>query len=50
MTRNASSAGGILLAASDAGKIDEATADEWLSAWIDEIGYKVPYRTISEYR
>ncbi len=34
----------------DAGKIDEATADEWLSTWIDEIGYYVPYRTISEYR
>ena len=41
---------GVLLAAIDAGKIDEATADEWLSTWIDEIGYYVPYRTISEYR
>jgi len=41
---------GILLAAIDAGKIDEATAEEWLSTWIDEIGYYVPYRTISEYR
>ena len=41
---------GVLLAATDAGKIDEATADEWLSTWIDEIGYYVPYRTISEYR
>jgi len=39
---------GVLLAAIDAGKIDEATADEWLSTWIDEIGYYVPYRTISE--
>jgi len=28
----------------------QATADEWLSTWIDEIGYYVPYRTISEYR
>jgi len=37
---------GVLLAAIDAGKIDEATADEWLSTWIDdEIGYYVPYRT-----
>jgi predicted nucleic acid-binding protein len=41
---------GVLLAAIDAGKVDEATADEWLSTWIDEIGYYVPYRTISEYR
>jgi len=41
---------GVLLAAIDAGKIDEVTADEWLSTWIDEIGYYVPYRTISEYR
>jgi len=41
---------GVLLAAIDAGKINEATADEWLSTWIDEIGYYVPYRTISEYR
>ena len=41
---------GVLLAAIDTGKIDESTADEWLSTWIDEIGYYVPYRTISEYR
>jgi predicted nucleic acid-binding protein len=41
---------GILLAAIAAGKIDESTADRWLSTWIDEIGYYVPYRTISEYR
>lgn len=41
---------GVLLAAVDAGEIDEPTADEWLSTWIDEIGYYVPYRTISEYR
>ncbi|MFC6751913.1 twitching motility protein PilT [Halorubrum tibetense] len=41
---------GVLLAAIDAGKIDEATADVWLSTWIDEIGYYIPYRTISEYR
>jgi len=40
---------GVLLAAIDAGKIDEPTADEWLSAWINEIGYYVPYRNISEY-
>jgi predicted nucleic acid-binding protein len=41
---------GVLLATIDARKIDEATADKWLSTWIDEIGYYVPYRTISEYR
>ena len=41
---------GVLLAAIDAGKIDESTADEWLSTWIDEIGYYVPYRSISDYR
>ena len=41
---------GVLLAAIDAGKIDEPTADEWLSIWIDEIGYYVPYQSISEYR
>jgi len=40
---------GVLLAAIDAGKIDEATADEWLSTWIDEIGYYVPYQSISGY-
>ena len=41
---------GVLLAAVDAEKIGEATADEWLSTWIDEIGYYVPYRAISKYR
>ena len=41
---------GVLLAAIDAGKITEATADEWLSTWIDDIGYYVPYQTISAYR
>ena len=41
---------GVLLAAIDAGKLDESTADEWLSIWIDEIGYYVPYRSISDYR
>lgn len=41
---------GVLLAAIDAGKVDKPTADDWLSTWIDEIGYYVPYRTISEYR
>ena len=41
---------GVLLAAMDAGKIDESTADEWLSTWIDDIGYHVPYRKISAYR
>jgi predicted nucleic acid-binding protein len=41
---------GVVLAAIDAGKIDEETADEWLSTWIDEIGYYVPYRNIADYR
>ncbi|WP_248898458.1 twitching motility protein PilT [Haloplanus halobius] len=41
---------GVLLAAIDAGKLNESTADEWLSTWIDEIGYYVPYRSISDYR
>ena len=41
---------GVLLAAIDAGRITEQTADEWLSTWIDEIGYYVPYRNIAEYR
>jgi len=33
---------GVLLAAIDAGKVSEKTADEWLSVWIDDIGYYVP--------
>jgi len=41
---------GVLLAAIDAGKISEETADEWLSTWIDEIGYYVPHRSITDYR
>jgi predicted nucleic acid-binding protein len=41
---------GILLAAIDAGRVDEASADEWLSRWVDEIGYYVPYRNIADYR
>ena len=41
---------GVLLAAIDTGKLDESTADEWLSTWIDEIGYYVPYRSISDFR
>jgi predicted nucleic acid-binding protein len=41
---------GVLLAAIDSAKIDEATADKWLSTWIEEIGYYVPYREISKYR
>jgi predicted nucleic acid-binding protein len=41
---------GVLLAALDAGRIDEQTADEWLTTRVDEFGYYVPYRTISEYR
>lgn len=41
---------GVLIAAIDAGRISEETADEWLSTWIDEIGYYVPYRNIMDYR
>jgi len=41
---------GVLLASIDAGKISEETADEWLSTWIDEIGYYVPHRSITDYR
>lgn len=41
---------GVLLAAIDAGQLNEETADEWLSTWIDEIGYYVPYRNIADYR
>lgn len=41
---------GVLLAAIDAGRISDETADEWLSTWIDEIGYYVPYRNITDYR
>jgi predicted nucleic acid-binding protein len=41
---------GVLLAAIDAGKIEESTADAWLSTWVDEIGYYVPYQSISKYR
>lgn len=41
---------GVLLATIDAGKISQETADEWLSAWIDEVGYYVPYRNIADYR
>lgn len=41
---------GILLAAIDAGRIDTATADKWLTTWIDDFGYYVPYRNIEEYR
>nr|WP_246403663.1 hypothetical protein [Halobellus ruber] len=33
---------GVLLAAIDAGKIDEPTADEWLSIWIDRVLYAIP--------
>ncbi len=41
---------GVLLAAIDAGLVGESTADDWLSTWIDEIGYYVPHRDIREYR
>lgn len=41
---------GILLAAIDAGRIDEATADSWLETWVDDFGYRVPYRNIEDYR
>jgi hypothetical protein len=38
------------LAAIDAGRVSEETADDWLSTWVDEIGYYVPYRNITDYR
>jgi predicted nucleic acid-binding protein len=41
---------GVLLAAIDTGRIDESTANEWLTTWIDDFGYYVPYRNISAYR
>lgn len=41
---------GILLAAINAEKIDQETANEWLGTWIDEFGYRVPYRNIEDYR
>jgi predicted nucleic acid-binding protein len=41
---------GVLLAAIDAGRIDESTANKWLTTWIDDFGYYVPYRNISAYR
>jgi predicted nucleic acid-binding protein len=40
---------GVLLAGIDAGRLDEQTADDWLSTWIDETGYYVPSRDISAY-
>ncbi|WP_336035375.1 twitching motility protein PilT [Halobacterium yunchengense] len=41
---------GVLLTALDAGRITEATADNWLQTWIDDYDYYVPYRSIDEYR
>jgi len=41
---------GVLRAAIDANRIDEPTADSWLQTWIDDFGYRVPYRNIEEYR
>ena len=41
---------GVLLTAIDAEKIDDATANGWLQTWIDEFGYRVPYRNIEDYR
>lgn len=41
---------GVLLAAIDAGRIDEVTANDWLETWIDDYGYRVPYRDIDDYR
>lgn len=32
---------GVPLAAIDSDKIDESIADQWLSTWIDDIGYSV---------
>lgn len=41
---------GVLLAAIDTGRIDDGTANEWLTTWIDEYGYRAPYHDIREYR
>lgn len=41
---------GVLLAAIEADRISEDTADRWLSIWVDEIGYYVPHRDIAAYR
>lgn len=41
---------GVLLAAIDAGRIEESTANRWLETWIDDFGYYVPYRNIEQYR
>lgn len=41
---------GVLLAAINAGKISEDTADKWLSTWIDEMGFYAPYQDIAKYR
>jgi len=40
----------VLSAAIDAEKIDEATANNWLQTWLDEFGYRVPHRSIEDYR
>jgi predicted nucleic acid-binding protein len=40
----------VFVAVIEAGKLDESTGDEWLATWIDEIGYYVPYRSISDYQ
>ncbi|MDH5021202.1 twitching motility protein PilT [Halobacterium rubrum] len=39
---------GLLLTALNAGRITEATANDWLQTWIDDYDYYVPYRTIDE--
>lgn len=41
---------GVSLATIDADRIAESAAAEWLSTWIDEIGYHVPFRNVSEHR
>lgn len=41
---------GVLLAAIEADRIDESTADDWLQTWIDDYGYYVPHRHIGKCR
>lgn len=41
---------GILLAAVEAGRVSESTANGWLRTWIDEFGYYAPHRQLGDYR
>jgi predicted nucleic acid-binding protein len=41
---------GVLLRAVESGRIDAATADQWLKRWIDETGFRAPSREFADYR